>query len=149
MENEYKKPSSNSIELIQGYLKVALIKLLRNKEIGESKVSGVSDSTYGRFMHVVQNYHPISNVRVSDVASNLNVSPQHLNSVLKKTTGKSASELINEQVIMEAKRYLLHTDKTVSEIAFELSFADPSHFVKHFRKSTGQTPQAFRKRHFQ
>lgn len=149
METEYKRPSLNSIELIQGYLKVALIKFLRNKQFGESKAAGVSDSIYNRFMHVIQNSHPISNLKVSDVASDLNVSPQHLNVILKKTRGKSASELINEQVIMEAKRYLLHTDKTVSEIAFELSFADPSHFVKHFRKSTGRTPQSFRKQHLQ
>jgi len=149
MEHEYRNPTPNSIEVIHGYLKVVLIKLLRNKEFRQSAPNAGNDSVYNRFLHLVHNSHPISNLKVNDVASELNISPQHLNAILKKTKGKSASELINEQVILEAKRYLLHTDKTVSEIALELSFADPSHFVKHFRKSTGQTPQAFRKRHFQ
>ena len=149
MEKEYKNPSANSTEMIHGYLKIVLIKLLRNKQLRESTTAVGLESIYTRFLQFIQNSHPISNLKVSDVASSLNVSPQHLNTILRKVKGKSASELINEQVILEAKRYLLHTDKTVSEIAFELSFTDPSHFVKHFRKSTGQTPQSFRKQHFQ
>jgi AraC family transcriptional regulator, transcriptional activator of pobA len=149
MVKEYKAPSENSAELIQGYLQVALVKLLRNKEHHEAPTVSGADSVYRRFKHLIQNAHPISNLKVNEVASELNVSPQNLNTILKKASGKSASELISEQVVLEAKRYLLHTDKTVSEIAFALSFADPSHFVKHFKKSTGETPQAFRTRHFQ
>jgi AraC family transcriptional activator of pobA len=149
MVKEYKTPSGSFAELIQGYLQVALVKLLRNKQYHESPAVVGGDSVYRRFRQLIQNTHPISNLKVNEVASELNVSPQNLNSILKKASGKSASELIAEQVLLEAKRYLLHTDKTVSEIAFALSFTDPSHFVKHFKKSTGETPQAFRTRHFQ
>jgi AraC-like DNA-binding protein len=149
MVKEYKEPSVNSAHLIHGYLQVALVKLLRNKQLDTSPVVAGNDSVYRRFLQVIQNTQPISNLKVNEVASTLGISPQHLNTVLKKSSGKSASELIAEQVLLEAKRYLLHTDKTVSEIAFALSFTDPSHFVKHFKKSTGETPQAFRTRHFQ
>jgi len=149
MVQEYKLPSGNSAELIQGYLQVALVKLLRNKSQGELPLAAATDSLYKRFQRFIQNTHPVSNLKVNEVAASLNVSPQNLNAVLKKTVGKSASELISEQVLLEAKRYLLHTDKTVSEIAFSLSFADPSHFVKHFKKLAGETPQGFRTRHFQ
>ena len=149
MVKEYKAPSKKSAELIQGYLQVALVKLLRNKEDDQTPSVPVGDSIYRRFKQLIQNIHPISNLKVNKVAFDLNISPQNLNAILKKASGKSASELISEQVILEAKRYLLHTDKTVSEIAFALSFTDPSHFVKHFKKSTGETPQAFRTTHFQ
>jgi AraC-like DNA-binding protein len=149
MVKEYKEPSVNSSELIHGYLQVALVKLLRNKHLHESPVISGNDSVYRRFLHVIQNTQPVSNLKVNEVAATLNISAQHLNAALKKATGRSASELISEQVLLEAKRYLLHTDKTVSEIAFALSFTDPSHFVKHFKKSTGETPQVFRTRHFQ
>jgi AraC family transcriptional activator of pobA len=149
MVQEYKLPSGNSAELIQGYLQVALVKLLRNKSQDELPLAAATDSLYKRFQRFIQNTHPVSNLKVNEVAASLNVSPQNLNAVLKKTVGKSASELISEQVLLEAKRYLLHTDKTVSEIAFSLSFADPSHFVKHFKKLAGETPQGFRTRHFQ
>jgi len=149
MVREYKEPSINSADLIHGYLQVALVKLIRNKQLHESPMIVGNDSVYRRFLHVIRNTQPVSNLRVNEVASTLNISPQHLNAILKKASGRSASELIVEQVLLEAKRYLLHTDKTVSEIAFALSFTDPSHFVKHFKKSTGETPQAFRTRHFQ
>jgi AraC-like DNA-binding protein len=149
MVREYKLPSDNSSELMQGYLQVALVKLLRNKNRDELPLAVATDSLYKRFQQFIQNTHPVSNLKVNEVAASLNVSPQNLNAVLKKAVGKSASELISEQVLLEAKRYLLHTDKTVSEIAFSLSFADPSHFVKHFKKLAGETPQGFRTRHFQ
>jgi AraC family transcriptional regulator, transcriptional activator of pobA len=149
MVKEYKEPSANSTEIIIGYLQVVLAKLLRNKEHIESRTLPGQDSVYRKFIQLIQNTHPISNLKVNEVASALNVSPQNLNSILKKVSGKSASELITEQVLLESKRYLIHTDKTVSEIAFALSFTDPSHFVKHFKKSTGETPQAFRTRHIQ
>ncbi|MEX2233323.1 MAG: AraC family transcriptional regulator [Cyclobacteriaceae bacterium] len=150
MVKEYKEPSIHSAELIQGYLQVVLIKLLRNRQQPEvSNETMAGDSLYRKFIQLVQDAHPIGKVKVGEVASNLNVSTQHLNTILKKTSGKSASDLIAEQVILEAKRYLLHTDKTVSEIAFALRFSDPSHFVKHFKKATGETPQAFRSRYIQ
>jgi AraC family transcriptional activator of pobA len=149
MVKEYNEPSVNSADLIHGYLQVALVKLIRNKQLHESPGAAGHDSVYRKFLHVIQSTQPVSNLKVNQVASALNITPQHLNTVLKKVSGKSASELINEQVILEAKRYLLHTDKTVSEIAFALSFTDPSHFVKHFKKSSGETPQAFRTRYFQ
>ena len=149
MAKEYKNPSSNSVELIQGYLQVVLVKLLRNKEQSDSAGYIGNDSLYRKFQQLIQNSHPVSNLKVNEVAASLSVSPQHLNTLVKKASGKSASELITAQVLLEAKRYLLHTDKTVSEIAFALNFSDPSHFVKHFKKAAGETPQAFRTRHFQ
>jgi AraC family transcriptional activator of pobA len=88
-------------------------------------------------------------VKVNVAAEHLGLSPQNLNAICRKASGKSASELITEQVTLEAKRYLIHSDKNVSEIAFTLNFSDPSHFVKYFRKATGETPNAFRSRHFQ
>jgi AraC family transcriptional regulator, transcriptional activator of pobA len=148
MEKEYKDPSTNTIELIQGYLQVVLIKLLRHKEIQTPlKVNGI-DQVFRKFLHLVQNANPISNLKVKEAATTLNVTPQNLNAITRKVSGKSASELISEQVTLEAKRYLIHTDRTVSEIAFALNFSDPSHFVKYFKKLIGETPQSFREKHF-
>jgi hypothetical protein len=62
-----------------------------------------------------------------------NVSPQNSNAIIKKASGKSASELVAERVLLESERYLFHTDKAVSDIAFFLCFSHPSHFVKHLR----------------
>jgi len=74
----------------------------------------------------------------------LNVSRTHLNNGLRRYTGHSASELIHERMILEAKRRLLHSTLTIAEIAYELRFQDPSYFGRFFRKYTGVTPGAYR-----
>ncbi len=149
MEKEYKNPYVHSIELIQGYLQVALVKLLRHKEKLSIPVSGGSHQVFRKFQQFIRHANPVSNLKVNEVADRLGLSPQNQNAITRKVSGKSASELIAEQVILEAKRYLLHSDKNISEIAFTLNFSDPSHFVKYFKKSTGETPQAFRSLYFQ
>lgn len=149
MEQEYKNPSAHSIALIQGYLQVALVKLLRHKEQMNIPMVSGHHEVFRKFQQFLRNANPVSNLKVNVLAEKVGQSPQNLNSICRKIAGKSASELIAEQVVLEAKRYLLHTDKNIGEIAFTLSFSDASHFVKYFKKSTGETPQSFRSKYFQ
>jgi len=149
MEKEYRSPSKNSVELIQGYLQVALVKLLRHKDQTSVTVVSNGQEVFRKFQQFIQQADPVSNLKVNQAADNIGLSPQNLNAICRKVSGKSASELIIEQVILEAKRYLIHSDKNISEIAFALNFTDPSHFIKYFKKTVGETPQAFRSKHFQ
>ncbi|MGE0587089.1 MAG: AraC family transcriptional regulator [Cyclobacteriaceae bacterium] len=149
MEKEYRNPSKNSIELIQGYLQVALVKLLRYKDQASVIIASNGQEVFRKFQQFIQQANPVSNLKVNQAADHIGLSPQNLNAICRKVSGKSASELIIQQVILEAKRYLIHSDKNVSEIAFTLNFTDPSHFVKYFKKAAGETPQAFRSKHFQ
>ncbi|NJM94704.1 MAG: helix-turn-helix domain-containing protein [Cytophagales bacterium] len=80
----------------------------------------------------------------SDYAELLAVTPSHLTETIKDLTGKTTGELIQEKIILETKRLLLHTEKSASEIAFDLGFKDQSYFTRFFRRCTGSTPQAFR-----
>ena len=59
--------------------------------------------------------------------------------------GKSFMDYLEEYKINEAKRLLLQTDKTVSEIAQELNYTNAQNFIRFFSKSTGVTPGKFRK----
>lgn len=149
MEREYSNPSKNSVELIQGYLQVALVKLLRHKHKASVTVISNGQEVFRKFQHFIQQAKPVSNLKVNQAADHIGLSPQNLNAICRKVSGKSASELIIEQVVLEAKRYLIHSDKNISEIAFALNFTDPSHFIKYFKKTVGETPQAFRSRYFQ
>lgn len=83
-------------------------------------------------------------VEVGEFAELLSVSRTHLNNGLRRFTGRSASELIHERMLLEAKRRLLHSTLTIAEIAYELRFQDPSYFGRFFRKFTGVTPGAYR-----
>lgn len=81
---------------------------------------------------------------VSAFARQMNLTPNYLNHICKKVLGKTASDLLHERVIIEARRLLTHTTQSVKEIGFQLSFDDPSYFVRFFKKYTGQTPVEFR-----
>ncbi len=77
-------------------------------------------------------------------AKNLNVSTPYLNECVKNTTGHSVSHHIQQRIILEAKRLLYHSSKSVKEIAFELGYDDYSYFIRLFVKVIGMTPITFR-----
>ncbi|PZF71629.1 helix-turn-helix domain-containing protein [Taibaiella soli] len=78
-------------------------------------------------------------------AEQLHTTPQNLNALCRKSLNVSASELLSEYIISEAKRLLLYTGNSVAEVAYLLGFKDASHFVKYFKRYTLNTPTTFRK----
>jgi AraC family transcriptional regulator, transcriptional activator of pobA len=81
---------------------------------------------------------------VVDFASKLNVSTNYLSDSIKKETGKTPTQIIKERTILEAKSLLRNTELTVSEVAYFLTFEDPSYFAKYFKSSTGISPSDFK-----
>ncbi|WP_165823770.1 helix-turn-helix domain-containing protein [Pseudochryseolinea flava] len=82
--------------------------------------------------------------KVSAYADSLGVSQNHLNDIVKKLTGKSAGQLIQQQLVSQATVCLKHSSKTVSEIAYQFGFEDPSYFARFYKTQTGQAPSALR-----
>ena len=83
--------------------------------------------------------------KVNDYADLLAVTPNHLNDTTKKVTGKTALELIQDRLLLEAKRLLLHTEQTAKEISYQLGYNDPSYFTRFFKAQTERTPDDFRR----
>jgi AraC-like DNA-binding protein len=83
--------------------------------------------------------------QVTHYADRLGYSPRTLNRLAQAHTGRSAKQLIDERVVLEAKRLLSHGDAPVAEIAELLGFDDPSNFSAYFRSRAGVTPGAFRR----
>ena len=63
---------------------------------------------------------------------------------LKSASGKTTSEIIQDRIILEARRLLTHSSLTITQIAAELGYFDNSYFARFFKKSTSQTPEQFR-----
>lgn len=74
----------------------------------------------------------------------LNISTAYLNECVKATTGKSVSTHIQQRIMLEAKRLLYHSSRSVKEIAGELGYDDHSYFIRLFVKVAGSTPVVFR-----
>lgn len=79
-------------------------------------------------------------------ATQLNVTTNHLNKILKQKTQLTTSQWIANHQIAEAKLQLSRTHQPISEIAYTLGFAEPTYFSKFFIQQTGESPTAFRKR---
>lgn len=75
----------------------------------------------------------------------LGVTANHLSESVKQFTGRNATDIIRDKIILETKRLLIHSDLSISEIAFQLNFTDQSYFSKYFKNSTGLSPGDFRK----
>lgn len=79
-------------------------------------------------------------------ASKLHFSSNYLSDLLKKETGFTTKEHINQFIVKKAKTRLLTQNETVSELAYALGFNYPHYFSRMFKQQTGTTPQAYQKR---
>lgn len=84
----------------------------------------------------------------SKYASKLNLSPIYLNEAVKKHTGLTVTECIQNEIIIQAKRLLFYTDMSVKEIASELGYEDWAYFSRLFTKVALLSPTQFRKKYF-
>lgn len=78
------------------------------------------------------------------IADKVHLSPTYLSDLLKKETGRSAKDHINDFLVNKAKDMLLSTEDSVSEIAYSLGFNYPHYFSRLFKNKTGVTPQKYR-----
>lgn len=81
---------------------------------------------------------------VAYCANELNLSPNYFGDLIKKETGKSAHEYITLKLIDVAKERIFDTNKSLSEIAYELGFKYPQHFTRLFKQQVGVTPLEYR-----
>lgn len=88
---------------------------------------------------------PLKLRTAQDFAAGLSVHVNYLNRAVKMVTGKPTSAHITARVIAEAKALLQHTDWNVADIAYALGFEYPAYFNNYFKRTTGTTPNSFRK----
>ncbi|MDR1582115.1 MAG: helix-turn-helix domain-containing protein [Prevotellaceae bacterium] len=108
--------------------------------VQKDKKNKLFDSFYNL---ILQHYK--DSREVSFYADKLCLTSKHLSVVIKKTTGKSAFEWINNYVILEAKSLLRASNMSIQQISDELNFANQSFFGKYFKRLTGMSPKSYRK----
>lgn len=146
INDEVKEHKPDSSEMIKLYIQQIIFqanRCYRTVLLSNHNKPDAQQSLFNDFSKAV-NQHYLTTRKVGDYADMLHVSPDHLNRVIKSCSDKTAHELINEMVLMEAKSYLIYSSMTISEIAYKLEFSDPSHFNRFFKKYSGLTPGEFR-----
>ncbi|MCU0434897.1 MAG: helix-turn-helix domain-containing protein [Bacteroidia bacterium] len=140
---EYQSNDPNREGIIRSYINILLLKC---KSKFPERVKPVRETG----VHLVVQFRNLIDARftathrVSDYAEKLSVSANHLNDVVKKTTGRTAGDLIQERVILEAKRLMLYSMASAKEIAYTIGFHDPAYFSRFFKHHTGQSPDEYR-----
>lgn len=131
---------------LRAHLALLIIEITRARaskaRYAEVTLSGL-DQTITRLREMIEDRFRETR-KIGDYADTLNMTSDRLNEHCKRITGVTVSHLIRQRLITEAKRQLMFTDRSASEIAYDLNFADPSHFSRFFRRHTDMTPQEFR-----
>lgn len=141
--NEFLLSDDYSKDIIHGLLFVLFSKLLRS--VGKQEIeSSNPGSMFTQFESLLLKESPHLHL-VKEYSNLLNITPQNLNKICRKHINKSASELIKERILLESKRYLIHTDNTIDEIADILDFSATSNFVVFFKNNVKLTPSQYRK----
>jgi len=145
IQNEIYKKSALGEELLNLYIKEFAIKLYRIlgfESFGQEKETHSSLLYYSRFKRSIrQSSYPKS---IPEFSRELSISPVHLNRICQALTQKSASQIIQDFLSLQAENYLLYTDFTIKEIAYKLKFEYPGYFARWFKKQSGMSPREFR-----
>lgn len=144
IEAEYQSRNSWQGGMLMAYMNVLIIYLSRL--YNEQFVA--DDRLPGRVLlrkyleKIEENYTEMH--EVAAYADALNLSAGHLSEVVKEQSGRPAIAHIHERLMLEAKRLLFHTDRSIKEIAFELGFEDASYFNRFFKRLAVATPADYR-----
>ncbi len=135
---EYTAKQEGYVEVIKANLDIFFIEYIRQSRNSDGTLKNASSYAQERLEDFLEllGAHISSKKQVYQYADLLNLSPYQLNAITKTTIGKPASELINEQILLEAKRYLLATPNQVKDIADHLGYEDISYFIRFFKKHT-------------
>lgn len=142
---EYTDQQERYQEVIKANMTVFFIGLLRAQTSSPADQFSLYNQERLEKLLLLLEQHIFSHKQVADYAAMLNLSTYQLNAITKTMLGKTCSELINESLILEAKRYLLATSNLVNQIAYSLGYEDVSYFIRFFKKYTGHSPEAFRR----
>ncbi len=146
--SEYERFSPEKDYLLRNYIHILLLRIREiyrphAKKIGEK--TGRSLHLANRFRHLVEK-HFTEMREVQQYAEMLCISPKHLSDVVKEATGKSPRDIINDMLFLESKVLLGSTGQTITQVAQQLCFEDPSHFHRFIKQRTGLTPMELRKK---
>lgn len=147
IENELQNPGVAHKDALIAYIRMVLVEALRvlhenntaTEDTFDQKVQGLS----AQFIALVDQHYKVKHA-VQEYADLLFTTPRSLAKRLKQDGYDTPLQLIKGRLLLEAKRQLRYTDRSVKEIAFYLGYEDPGYFTRFFKKNTGSSPAQYR-----
>ncbi|MDB4921567.1 helix-turn-helix domain-containing protein [Mucilaginibacter sp.] len=134
---EFAEKKERYEDVIKANMGIFFIELVRQHSIGPSDTASLyMQEQLEKFLDLLE-IHVFTHKQVAQYAAMLNLSAYQLNAIAKAALGKTCSELINDHIILEAKRCLLATSNQINQTAYRLGYEDVSYFIRFFKKHTG------------
>lgn len=136
---------------VQGEMLQVLLKRWIIKTTRLAKEQLITKDLNNRQIDIIRQYNVLVDThfkekrQVQDYAVLLHKSPKTLSNLFKTYNNKSPLHIIHERIVLEARRLLYYTNKSVSDIAFELGYNELAPFSRLFKKITGMSPTKFQK----
>lgn len=132
------------LALALSYTILSMVRRFQNKNTSETDNHVPrTQQLFDRFMTLLQTYHDKER-SLQFYAGKMYLTPKYISGMIKRYSGKSALEWINEYVVLEAKMMLRYTQMSVQEIAYALNFPTQSAFGKYFKQQVGTSPKQYR-----
>lgn len=143
IKTELLTTKADSVHIIRSLLYYLLQKL--NRQYAQNNDLSLESSTnnYAFEFKRLLEVHIKEKQRISDYADMLKISRITLNKAVKTQFNVTATNLIKQRLLVEIKNLLLHSNRTIQEIAFELNFSEPNHLMRFFKSQTGKTTTEF------
>jgi AraC family transcriptional regulator, transcriptional activator of pobA len=143
--DEFRWPRGGRDQMFDWLVRAVLLLVARQLS-AEPQAGGARGHAdlFARFRALVE-AHFIEHWPVPRYAAALNVTESRLNRLCRALAGRSAFDVVQDRLLLEARRKLCYIAAPVSQLAYELGFADPAYFCRFFKKRTGIAPSTFRR----
>ncbi len=146
LHREYAEQQPGREALIEASVNALMILLSRQAIARAEKASLRPDRGslhYASFTRLVEQHYK-EHGSIEEYAETLGITSAHLNTLCRRFANRTAQQLFHERLLLEAKRNLLYTAMTISQISDSLGFSEPAYFTRFFKRLTGLSPKQFR-----
>jgi AraC-like DNA-binding protein len=140
-----KSAANSNRNIIKHYLNAFLLQAEREKRRNAAQVTAPlpGNERVAQLRRLLEKHFRTQH-HVAFYAAAFSLTPKRLNEITREHTGKTITELLHNRLVLEAKRKLAFSHKSVKEITYELGFEDPAYFSRFFKNHAGIAPQDFR-----
>jgi AraC family transcriptional activator of pobA len=145
MEKEFQWPQPGRAAMLEWLFRALLLIIRRQVDLQEvqAEAGGSRFDTFTRFRQLVEDHYQ-EHWSIADYARQLAVTQQTLNRACRAFAGKAALDIVQERLLLAARRHLIYTDASVEAVAYGLGFRDPAYFSRFFKRMAGMAPGQFR-----
>jgi AraC family transcriptional regulator, transcriptional activator of pobA len=142
---EQQLPRSGIDSAVSANLLTLLVALLRTRTLHslDEHLGKAQASEFRRFREFIERSFREQR-SVAHIAAWLGITPHRLHSIAVRAVGKGPLAIQHDRIMLECKRELMYTDRSISEIAFDCGFKDPAHFSRFFSQRAGCSPRTYR-----